>query len=252
MTKQEATFKYLLRLGDNALILSHRLAELCSRGPILEEDLAMTNLSLDLIGRAQAILKYAGEIEGKGRTEDDLAYRRPERQYYNHLIAELPNKDFAHTVAKQFYISAFDYFLYTELANSKEETIAAISAKTLKEIKYHLTHAADWVERLGIGTEKSNQKMQNALNEIWSFTGEMFEMSEEDLMLLKDGISVDMNLIKPQWDNYIKEVLSKSELNIPTATYMQTGSRRGIHTEHLGHILSEMQYLQRAYPDAKW
>ncbi|MCC7051010.1 MAG: phenylacetate-CoA oxygenase subunit PaaC [Bacteroidia bacterium] len=252
MNKQEALFKYLLRLGDSALVLSHRLSELCSRGPFLEEDLALTNMSLDLVGRAQALLKYAGELEGKGRTEDDLAYRRSERQLLNHLIAELPNTDFAHTILKQFFIATYDYLLYTKLSGSTDATLAAISAKAVKEAKYHVSHSADWIERLALGTEKSHQKIQSALDVIWSFTGEMFEMCEEDKVLKEVGIAIDLNEIKTEWSKHVKQVLQNASLTIPASDFMQTGGRKGVHTEYLGHMLSEMQYLQRAYPDAKW
>jgi ring-1,2-phenylacetyl-CoA epoxidase subunit PaaC len=252
MTKQEALYNYTLRLGDNALVIGHRLSEWCSNGPILEEDLALTNMALDHIGRAAAFLKYAGEVEGKGKTEDDLAYKRAERNFYNNLINELPNKDFAYTIARQLMIAAFEYYLFTELSNSKDVTIAGISQKALKEVKYHLVHASDWTCRLGDGTVESRTRMQKAIKDVWMFTGELFEMNEVDTLLIKEGISVDMNVIKPQWQNKIKEVLTEATLEVPEDGYMQTGSRKGIHTEYLGHILSEMQYLQRAYPTAQW
>lgn len=252
MTKQEAIYKYTLRLGDDALILGHRLSELCSRGPILEEDLALTNISLDLIGRTQALFIYAASLEGKGKTEDDLAYRRSENNYSNHLITEQPNGDFAHTIARQLFISSFEYLFYSELEKSKDETLSAIAKKTNKEIKYHMQHASDWTIRLGDGTNESHKRMQNAINDLWMFTGELFEMDETDAQLLPEGISVDLIPLKTHWNNYIKTVLTEATLKVPEDGYMQTGSRKGIHTENLGHILSEMQYLQRAYPDAKW
>ena len=252
MNKQEAIYKYALRLGDNSLILGHRLAELCSRGPILEEDLAMTNLALDHIGRAQALLAYAAEVEGKNKTADDLAYKRAERSFYNNLISELPDKDFADTIARQLVVSAFEYFLYTELMKSKDEQIAAIAAKAIKEVRYHLAHSSDWTCRLGEGTDLSHEKMQRALNDIWMFTDELFEMNEIDEILIKEKIAVDLASIKPLWLEHVQEVITEATLSVPDSKYMQTGSRKGIHTEYLGHILSEMQYLQRAYPDAQW
>lgn len=245
-------YTYSLRLGDNAWILSHRLSELCSNGPFLEEDLALTNLALDLIGRAQGFLKYAAELEGKGRTADDLAYRRNERQYYNNLLVELPNGDFATTIARQLYISVFEYYLFTALQNSNDETFAGLSAKTIKEVKYHMAHAADWVVRLGDGTEESHAKMQQGLNELWMYTGELFEMDSVDEALMTLGIAVDIAALRPQWESHIRKVMEEATLEMPEGGYMQTGSRQGIHTEHLGHMLGEMQYLQRAYPDAKW
>lgn len=252
MTTQEATYKYTLRLGDNALILGQRLSELCSKGPILEEDLALTNISLDMIGRTQALLKYAANIEGNGKTEDDLAYRRAENNYYNHLIMEQPNGDFAHTIARQLFVSVFEYLFYTELEKSKDETLAAIASKTIKEIKYHMQHAVDWTLRLGDGTSESHKRMQKAINDLWMYTGEFFEMDHLDTFLLHQHISVNVIPLKAEWQSYIKTVLSNATLLVPEDSYMQTGSKKGVHTENLGHILSEMQYLQRAYPDAKW
>lgn len=252
MNQQNALYTYLLRLGDSALIQSHRLSEWCSRGPILEEDLALTNIALDNLGRAQALLRYAGEVEGKKRTEDDLAYKRGERQFYNNLITELPTGDFAYTIAKQLFIAVFESLLFTELSKSKDETLAGIAAKTLKEVKYHLVHARDWCYRLGKGTVISNSKLQHAVDELWMYTGEMFEMDEVDAMLLKEGIATDLSLLKPKWMEQVTAILKDADIILPGGEYMQTGSRAGIHTEHLGHILTEMQYLQRAYPEAIW
>jgi ring-1,2-phenylacetyl-CoA epoxidase subunit PaaC len=252
MTEQEALYKYCLRLGDNALILSYRLSEWCSRAPMLEEDLALTNFALDMIGRSQAFLKYAGKIEGKQRTDDDLAYRRAEREFYNNLITELPNGNFAFTIARQFFISSFEFYFFKELQRSTNTAIAAIAAKTLKEVKYQLAHATDWMLRLGDGTGESYLKMQRALNDIWMFTGELFEMDEVDECLIKNGIAVDLNTLKPHWTEHVRAVLDEAKVTVPLEHYMQSGSRKGIHTEHLGHILSEMQYLQRTYPDATW
>lgn len=252
MTQQEALFKYLLRWGDNALILSQRLSQWCSNAPFIEEDLALTNFALDMIGRAQALLKYAGEVEGKGKTEDVLAYRRSERQYYNNLLMEQPNGDFGVTMVRQLFIAAFERLLFAALQNSKDATLAAIAAKTLKEVRYHLEHAANWVIRLGNGTEESHRRVQKAVNDLWMFTGELFEMDGVDNMLLTEGIAVNLKPLKEQWDAYISSVLKDATLSLPSDNFMLTGSRKCIHTEHLGHLLSEMQYLQRAYPDAQW
>ena len=252
MTKQEALFKYLLRLGDTSLILAQRNGEWCGHGPFLEEDLALTNISLDLLGQANSILQYAGQIEGNGRTEDDLAFHRTEREFYNHLIVEQSNGDYAKTILRQFFCDAFDFYFYSELVKSKDETLAAISAKSIKEITYHLRHSSSWVERLGNGTEESHLRMESAMNELYRFTGEMFEMNEIDSVLIKEGITVDLNSIKPNWESKVKEILEKSTLKIPANTFMQRGSRDAKHTEHLGFILAEMQSLPRALPDAKW
>lgn len=252
MNKQEAIFKYLVRLGDCALIHGHRLSEWCSRGPILEEDLALTNMALDNIGRAQAFLKYAAEVQGNGLSEDDLAYKRDERAFYNNLLTELPIGDFAFTIAKQLLLSVFENLQMQALCNSANATIAGIAAKSHKEVRYHLTHARDWTMRLGKGTLESNTRLQQAFNQLWMYTGELFEMYEEDAILNKQGIAIDLNELKTPYYNTITSILNDSNIKIPVADYMQTGSRKGIHTEYLGHILSEMQYLQRAYPDAKW
>ena len=252
MKATDNLYNYCLRLGDDALILGHRLSELCSKAPFIEEDLALTNISLDMIGRAQAILKYAAEVGGKNDTEDDLAYRRAEINYYNHLLVEQPNGDFAHTIARQLFLSAFEFYLYGEMEKCHDKTLAAIASKTLKEVRYHLEHASDWTIRLGDGTPESHHRMQNAINELWMYTGELFEMDEVEMTLMRDGIAVDLIPVKTQWYNRIKHVLAEATLVMPEDSYMQTGSRKGVHTEHLGHILAEMQYLQRAYPDAIW
>ena len=252
MTIQEAKFEYLLRLGDSSLIIGHRLSEWCGHGPILEEDIALINIALDFVGNATSLLTYASQVEGKGRNEDDLAFMRGEREYRNLLITEQPNGDFAHTIARQLFISVFEFLFYTELEKSKDATLAAIASKTIKEIKYHMQHAVDWTIRLGDGTTESHKRMQNAINDLWMYTGELFEMDHLDIFLLHQHIAVDTEALKSEWKKYIETVLSDATLITPEDSYMQTGSKKGIHTENLGHILSEMQYLQRAYPDAKW
>lgn len=252
METQNPLYTYCLRLADDSLILGHRLSELCSKGPMLEEDLALTNIALDHIGRAQAILKYAAEIDGKGNTEDDIAYRREERAYQNHLIAEQPNGDFAHTIARQLYISLFEMLVYSQLEKNKDVTLAGIASKTLKEIKYHVKHASDWVIRLGDGTAESKQRMQQGLNDLWMYTGELFEMDHIDFLLAKDNIAVDLIPLKTVWEKHLHNIVEEATLEMPNTSYMQSGGHTGIHTENLGHILSEMQYLQRTYPDAKW
>lgn len=252
MTHKESLFIYTLRLADNPLILGHRLGEWCSKAPILEEDLAITNMALDMIGRAESILRYAAQVEDKGHTEDDLAYKRAERKFYNYQINELPNGNFADTIARQLLNSNFEYLYYKDLMNSKDETLAAIAAKAIKEIKYHLKHATDWTLRLGDGTEESKAKMQEAIDRMWMFTGEFFEKDDLDELMIESGISPDVHTLKGQWLNNIIDTLSEAKLEVPETGYMQTGSKQGIHTEHLGYILADMQYLQRAYPDAKW
>lgn len=252
MTHKEALYTLTLRLGDNPLVLGHRLGEWCSKAPILEEDLALTNMALDLIGRAEVLLKYAAQLEGNDKTEDDLAYKRAERKFYNHLIVEQPNGNFAFTIARQLFVSLFENLYYDELTNSKDETLSAIAHKAIKEIRYHLKHASDWTIRLGDGTEESHHKMQEAIDDLWMFTGEMFETDEVDEQMAEMGIAPLPSDLKGKWKSELIDLLSEAKLSIPEEGYMQTGSRKGIHSEHLGYILAEMQYLQRAYPDAKW
>lgn len=252
MTTKEALINYCLRIGDTSLILGQRMSEWCSKGPVLEEDIAMTNIALDHIGQARTLLTYAGALEGKGRTEDDFAYKRNEREFYNSLLSERPNGHFGDTVARNFLQSAYFYHLYTALSLSKDEMIAAHAAKSLKEVTYHLRHSAEWIVRLGDGTDESKDKVQTSINEIWEYTGNLFEMNEGDTLLIKEGIAVNQTEIKANWDKTVDEVLERAKLIRPKDGYMQTGSLKGMHSEYLGHLIAEMQFLPRAYPDAKW
>ncbi len=250
--KNTALFNYCLRLGDTALIQGHRLSEWCSKAPILEEDLALTNFALDHIGRAQAFFKYAGELEAAGRTEDDLSYKRGERSFFNALLVEIPDNDFAYAVAKQLFLNTFEVLLFEKLSKSTDATLAGIASKALKESNYQRMHAADWCNRLGLGTKESAARLQQAVDSLWMFTGDLFESTDSDKSLAKEGIAVDFNSLRDAWLKAIQKDLYESEIKIPESTYMQSGSRSGVHTEYLEHILTEMQYLQRAYPDAVW
>ncbi len=252
MTKQEALFNYTLRLGDSSLILSHRLAEWTSRGPFLEEDLALTNIALDILGQAKALLDYAAKVEDKGRNADDLAYFRNEREFYNLLITEQDNGDYAKTITRQFFTDHYHLLLFQALSNSKDQTLAAIAQKSLKEIAYHVRHSSSWMERFGNGTEESQQRAQRAVDNLWRFTGEFFEMNEVDEMLIADGIAVDLKALQPLWESKVRQHLVVCNLQIPDNTFMQSGSRRACHTEQLGYILAEMQHLPRMHPTAKW
>ncbi len=252
MNIQEAKFQYLLRLGDSSLIIGHRLSEWCGHGPILEEDIALINIALDFVGNATSLLAYAGQTEGKGRDEDALAYLRDEREFRNLLITEQPNGDFASTMARQFLFDTYMFFLYEELKNSKDETVAAIAVKSHKEITYHLRHATEWMLRLGDGTTESHERLQSGLNDLWMFTSEMFDMDEVDAMLIKEGFAPDLNKVKTAWEKRVKEVIAEATLQIPTSTFKQKGSKEGKHTEYLGFLLAEMQYVHREYPGAKW
>jgi ring-1,2-phenylacetyl-CoA epoxidase subunit PaaC len=252
MEAKDNLFEYCLRLGDSNLILSQRLGEWCGHGPILEEDIALTNICLDLLGQARAFLTYAGQVESKGRTEDDLAYIREELEFRNVLLVEQLNGDFAQTILKQFFYSAYQYFLYDALKQSKDKTISALAEKSLKEVTYHLRHSGEWIKRLGDGTEESRQRIIMALDELWIYTGDMFEMDEVDIALIKEGIAADLNLIRVMWENKVKEVFAEATLTVPESTFMIKGSRNGKHTEHLGYILAEMQSLHRQHPKAEW
>ena len=252
MTKKEALFQYILRLADTNLILGHRLSELTGHGPMLEEDIAYTNIALDLIGQANALLQYAAKVEGKGRTEDDLAFLRNEREFYNSLLSEQPNVDFAFTVARQFFSSVFEMYLYDALKNSADETLAALAARSHKEALYHVRHTTAWMERLGDGTDESHSRMQNAVDELWRFTADMFDADEVDALLLKEKIVSDLKDIRTNWDMVVTGTLERATLRKPDNAWQQRGSREGKHTEHLGFLLAEMQHLHRAIPGVKW
>lgn len=253
MTQQEALFDYCLRLGDTSLILGQRLGEWCGHAPILEEDIALSNIALDLIGQARIIYQYAAQVEGKGQNEDKLAYHRDARQYKNLLMAEQPNGDYAMTIARQFFLSVYNFHLYSALAKSKDADIAAFAAKSVKEVAYHVRHSSDWMLRLGDGTVESHKRIQDAVNDLWYFVDDMFDADEVDAVLLKAGIAADMKLVKAQWETTISDILKKATLTIPEVNnFMRLGSRQGNHTEHLGYILAELQFLPRAYPDATW
>ena len=252
MTTNEALINYCLRLGDSSLILGQRMSEWCSNGHILEEDIAMSNIALDLFGQARIMLTYAGKIEKKGRTENDLSFKRLEREFLNNLLSERPNGHFGDTVARNFFLSAFSFHLYSALKASADEQISAFAIKSLKEVTYHLRHSAEWIIRLGDGTEESHTKIQDSIENLWEYTEDLFAMNEVDKILIKEKIAIDLNTIKPLWNKTINEILTKATLNQPENSFMQSGSLDGMHSEVLGHLLTEMQFLPRAYPTAKW
>ena len=243
--------KYILRIADTTLILSQRLSEWCSKGPSLEEDIALSNISLDLLGQANGLLEYVSKLNGE-ISPDEYAFKRDEREFYNFQICEIENGHFGDTIMRQFLIDIYFKLYYQELEKSKDETLSALATKSLKEVSYHLRHSSNWVIRLGDGTQESKDKIQKSLNNIWKYTGEFFEMDELDEKMLKEKIGVNNKNLKKDWDKLVDETLNKAKLKRPEDGYMMTGSRKGIHTEMLGKILSEMQYLPRAYPNAKW
>jgi ring-1,2-phenylacetyl-CoA epoxidase subunit PaaC len=245
-------FEYLLRLGDNALILAQRLSEWCGKGPVFEEDMALSNTALDLLGQARAWLTYAGEVEGKGRNEDQLAYLRDAHQFRNVLLVEQPNDDYAMTMARQFYFDAWHYFLLQELRKSTDKRIAEIAEKAVKEVMYHLRRSGDLVVRLGDGTEESHRRMQTAVDELWMYTGEMCAPDAVDERLAAQGVICNPAQLREPWLAHVTEVFRTATLTLPSGAWMQQGGKQGRHTEHLGYLLAEMQFLQRAYPGAKW
>jgi len=249
---QENLYRFLVGLGDDAVVLSHRLSEWCSNGPYLEEDLALSNVALDYIGRARMFYQYAADIEGKNRTEDDIAYTRNEREYTNLLIHELPINDFAFTMLRQFFVDVYNCQYLQELCKSTDETVAAIAAKSIKESRYHLKRSEPWITQLAQGTEESRTRILEALTELESFVGELFLMADWEKQLVDQGIAIDRENIKAEWDQYVQAFLAKSDIDFADSQVKISGGRDGVHTEFLGHMLSEMQYLQRAYPGLKW
>jgi ring-1,2-phenylacetyl-CoA epoxidase subunit PaaC len=275
MSNQKYLLDYTLRLADDALILGHRLGEWCGHGPILEQDIALTNVSLDHVGRARSLYQYAADqfnqlladekatfftsvalqnelASGTAIDEDDLAYLRDGWDFRNVLLLEQPNGDWAYTIARSFFYDAFNFYFFTQLVNSGNETLAAIAEKSLKEVTYHLRWSSEWVVRLGDGTEESHTRMQQAVNELWMYTGELLTMNETDKIMVQQGIGVDLELIKPLWIQTITSVFSEATIDLPAGKWMQQGGKDGKHSEHLGYILAELQFIQRAYPGMEW
>jgi len=246
-------FQFLLRLGDTALILSHRLSEWCGKGPALEEDMALANTALDLLGQARNWLTYAGEVEGAGRDEDALAYRRAEYEFRNLLLVERPNGDYADTMMRQFFFDAWHHLALQKLIRSSDERISAIAEKALKEVTYHLRRSCDLVVRLGDGTAESHNRMQTAAELLWPYTGEAFGVDAIDTDGIEKGYGFDPSELRIVWQSYIREVFEEATLKVPPLeAWMHTGGKQGKHTEALSYLLGEMQQLQRAYPGAQW
>jgi ring-1,2-phenylacetyl-CoA epoxidase subunit PaaC len=264
---------YLLQLADNALILGHRISEWTGHGPILEQDIAITNTALDHLGQARSLYQYAAELynqlpdevqnkvfsspaffnHAQAATEDTLAYLRDAWDFRNALLTEQPNGDWAYTVARSFFYDNYSVLLYTALRESNDATIAAVAEKSLKEALYHRRWSSEWVIRLGDGTDESKARMQEAINERWAYTGELFLASEADKAMLDEGTGADLPALKSKWMSQVAEVLTEATLDIPPAdAWMQSGGKEGRHSEHLGYILAEMQYMQRAYPGMEW
>jgi ring-1,2-phenylacetyl-CoA epoxidase subunit PaaC len=255
MTTDRDLFDYLLRLADSDLILAQRLGEWIGHGPVLEEDIALANVGLDVLGQARMWFAYASEVEtrisGRGRTEDELAFLRDGTDFRNLLLVEQPNGNYADTIARQFYFDVWHQLLLARLAHSADARIAEIAAKALKEVTYHVERSADWIIRLGDGTDLSRGRMQAAIDALWPYTGEMFTADETDRALMEDVTCDPESLLAP-WREHVGAVLSEATLTLPSAEWMQRGGKQGVHTEHLGHLLAEMQWLQRSYPGAQW
>lgn len=243
---------YTLRLADDLLILSHRLGEWCGHGPVLEEDIALANRALDHLGEARNLYAHAAQVEGKGRTEDDFAYLRTDRQFLNTKLVEQPNGDYAHTIVRSFLFDCFHLPLCEALTKSSDAQLAAIAGKSVKEAQYHLRHSSDWLIRFGDGTEESHRRAQSALDELWSYTGDLFVQDELHRALVNAGVAPDLSAIEAVFDTHVDRVLTEATLKRPADGFMHSGGREGKHTEHLGFLLAEMQYLQRAYPGAQW
>lgn len=248
----ENTEKYYVEIADNALILSHRLSENCSKGPFLEEDLACTNVALDLIGMAESIYNEVAKNPNSIASGDSLAYHRDETEYVNCLMAEQPNGDFAHLMVRQFMMDTFNYYLFSELTNSSDNFLAAIGTKSLKEITYHLRRSSEWMLRLGKGTEVSNQKAQKAIDDLWRYKDELFTPSEVDLKLRESGVSANLETVKGHWNQKVSEVFYLANLHKPENEFQINGGKLGKHSEHFGYILNDMQFLTNKYPDATW
>jgi ring-1,2-phenylacetyl-CoA epoxidase subunit PaaC len=250
--KQQDLYNYILGIADNSLILGQRLGELCGHGPNLETDIALTNIALDLFGQTRSYYQYAARLVGENKTEDDIAMLRVERDYKNVLLVEQPNTHFGHVIARQFLFDVYHLQLMNALQQSSDETLAAIARKGVKEVSYHKRFSGDWLKRLGDGTEESKEKMQEAIDHFWPYTAELFDMTESDKKIADQGIGVDMAALKQDYYDQVSEILEEATLTVPDNPYFKRGGKQGIHSEHMGFILSELQYMQRTYPNMTW
>jgi len=245
-------YNYILLLADNPLILGHRLSELCGHGPSLETDIALTNISLDLFGQVRNYFQYAAKVQSDGKTEDDIAFLRYEHEYRNVIMVEQPNKDFAWVIARQFFFDAYHRPFLEQLSGSKDAQLSAIASKSLKEVQYHHHFSTEWVKRLGDGTEESHTRMQNAIDHFWPYTGELFEETVIEKEMKGNGIGADLALIKMEFKSFTNEVMTEAGLKIPESNWSHSGGKKGTHSEYLGFILTELQYMQRSYPGMNW
>jgi ring-1,2-phenylacetyl-CoA epoxidase subunit PaaC len=249
---QNNLVQYIYGIADNALLLGQRLGELCGHGPSLETDIAMTNITLDLLGQTRSYYQYAAKILGGNATEDTVAFLRKEREYKNVLLVEQPNTDFAYSITRQFLFDIFHLALLEALENSKDETLAAIAKKSIKEVRYHARFSTDWILRLGDGTLESKEKMQNAMDYLWAYTDELFHQTDADKAMVAEGVGVDVAKLKAPFYKKISEVLDEATLQTPTLEYFQKGGKQGIHSEYMGYLIADLQYMQRTYPNMNW
>jgi len=248
----QSKYEYLLMLGDNSMILGHRLSELCGHGPSLETDIALTNISLDLFGQVRSYFQYAAELKGEDATEDSIAFLRMDRDYRNSIVVEQPNTDFAHVIIRQFLFDSYHLPLLEQLVHSQDETIAAIAAKSIKESKYHLRFSSEWVKRLGDGTKESHQRAQAALDHLYPYLLELYEESSVEKEMKEAGVGADLSKIEEKSRSLIQQIMLEANLKIPEIADRMVRGKQGIHSEHMGFILSDMQYMQRAYPNMQW
>src|SRR5690625_5099695 len=250
--KAEDKVEFIYGIADNSLILAQRLSELTGHGPTLETDMALTNIALDLFGQVRLYYQYAAKILGDGKTEDDLAFLRTERQFRNVLLAEQPNTDFGYVIARQFLFDHFHYLLLEKMQTSEDGTLASIARKSIKEVAYHRDFSSNWVKRLGDGTEESHQRMQTAINDLWEFTDELFHKTTADEKMIAEGIAVDVEKLRENYHEKVLKILDKATIEVPETKYFQKGGKEGVHSEHMGRLLTDMQYMQRTYPGMKW
>ncbi len=245
-------YNYILTIADNSLILAQRLGELCGHGPSLETDIALTNISLDLLGQTRSYYQYAAKISGENKTEDDIAFLRIEREYRNCLLVEQPNTHFGFTIGRQFLFDVYHFMLMEKLQDSPDETLSAIAKKGIKEVSYHKRFSSDWVKRLGDSTEESKTKMQEAIDALWRFTDELFIMTEAEKEMAREGIGIDVSVFKEKYYEEVSAILRQATLSVPENKYFTKGGKEGIHSEHMGYLLADLQYMQRTYPNMTW
>ena len=244
--------QYIFGIADNSLILGQRLGELCGHGPSIETDIALTNISLDLFGQTRSYYQYVAQLQGGDANEDTVAFLRLEREYKNVLLLEQPNKDFGYVMARQFLFDVFHYLLLEKLQHSTDETINAIAKKSIKEVSYHLRFSSDWIKRLGDGTDESHRRIQEAMDYLWAYTDELFHQTDADKAMVAEGVGVDVSLLKADYYARVSQVLDEATLKTPVLEFFQKGGKKGVHSEHMGYILTEMQYMQRTYPNMTW